>query len=156
MVGYTGKDVLVEIYRDASTPGDAPVDWDTATKTAFAIATTASVNTSKEVTEFHGLNHQTPQEIKEGRITYEWSLEEIYTDTDFVDSGGANGVDFLELIDSGNRFAMRLTFTNEVTGTVERTIVLTHCVASSDNLEASDGGNVTGSMSGRAKTRTVS
>jgi len=151
VVAFNGKDCYVQIYVDTTTPGIKP---DGATKTwaadsqTVAIATSASVNTSKTLTPHFGLNNTTAQVIKEGNITTEFSIDGLYT----TDTLGSK--DMLELIEQGFVCAIKLT-ADGADGTEDMGIELEYCRFSSDNLEVSDDGDLTVSLSGMGTTRTV-
>jgi len=151
VVAFNGKDCYVQIYVDAATAGINP---DGATKTwaadsqTVAIATSASVNTSKTLTPHFGLNNSTAQVIKEGNISTEFSIDGLYT-TDLL---GAK--DMLELIEAGFVCAIKLT-ADDATGTEAMGIELEYCRFSADNLDVADDGDLTVSLSGMGTTRTV-
>jgi len=150
-VAFNGKDCFVQIYIDGTTPGIKPdgdtYTWDADSNT-IAIATSASVNTSKKLTSHYGLNHDTPQIIKQGNISYEFNLESVYT----TDKYGSK--DLQELIDSGTQFAMKLT-ANDPSGTEAMSIELEYCACASDNMEVSDDGDLTCSLSGQCVSKTI-
>lgn len=150
---YNGQDVKIMFYQSSSDAGALPEDddktWDD-DGDVFAVATGASHNTSKEINGKYGINHQTPQLLKEGQITYEWSVDNLYTTDEY---GGKN---LLELINGGETFALKLAFLGS-DGTTEDTVVeLAYCKADQDNLEGSEDGDVTCNLSGQATERTIS
>lgn len=148
---FNGKDCKVQIYIDASVAGVDPTlygnTWDTDSQ-VIAVATSVDVNTSKEITPHHGLNHATPQILKEGNITYDFSIDSLYTTASY------GSTDMVDLINESKTFASKLTVMDddnvEVAG-----VVLTYCKCSSDNLSLSDDGDLTCSLSGQSTTRTM-
>lgn len=144
---YNGQDVKVMFYQDGTTPGAAPSDWES-DSTVFAVATGFSQNTSKEVNGKYGFGNQTPQLLKEGQITYEWSVDNLYTTTDY----GGNSL--LDMINGGQTFALYIQ-TLDSTGSEDSSVELLFCEADQDNLEGSEDGDVTCNLSGQAKTRNV-
>lgn len=151
---YNGKDCKVEIYIDGETPGSTPdgnpETWATVAQ-VMAVATGLDINTSKDVAPKYGINNSTPQLLKEGNIGYDWSVESLYTTQLF---GETADTDALKLIDEGEKFAMKLTVFDEG-DSEDMNIILTYCRASTDNLSVSDDGDLTCSLSGQAKTRTI-
>lgn len=145
---FNGKDCLVKLYIDDTTAGIAPTSWATGV-TTIAIATSASVNTSKTITPHHGLNHQTPQVIKQGNITYEFSIDGIYTPDAVEDLD-----DIQAMVDGTTTFAMYLQ-ANDATATEAMSIELLSCACSAGNVEVSDDGDLTFSLSGQGTTKTV-
>lgn len=150
---FNGKDCQVQIYIGA-TPGAAPTDagddtWDaSSTSNIVAVGTGVDVNTSKTLTPHHGLNQSTPQIIKEGNITYDWSIDALYTTQTY------GAFDMLDLINESKTFAMKISAMND-SDVAQATAVLTYCKCSSDNWSVSDDGDLTCSLSGQSQTRTI-
>lgn len=147
---FNGKDVKVEMFIGLTVEGAIPEDQDVPTTwvdaTAVAVGTDVSVNKSKEVSAKHGLNQQTPQLIKEGNITYDWSVGALYT----VDAVEAK--DLTEMIDAGVTFAMKVTMFEADGSTEASAYVMSYCKCSTNNYEVSQDGDATVSMSGMCKT----
>lgn len=147
---FNGKDCKVQIYIDASSAGIAPAGantWD-ANSDVVAVATSVDVNTSKEITPHHGLNHATPQILKEGNITYDWSIDALYTTQTY------GSEDMVDLINESKVFAAKVTAMDDADTEVAG-VVLTYCKCGSDNLSLSDDGDLTCSLSGQSTTRTM-
>lgn len=153
VVVFNGKDCQVQIYIGA-TPGAVPTDITTDTWAAsptaniVAVGTGVDVNTSKTLTPHHGLNQAAPQIIKEGNITYDWSIDALYTTQTY------GALDMIDLINESKVFAMKLTVMNDA-GAEQASAVLSYCKCSSDNISVSDDGDLTCSLSGQALTRTI-
>lgn len=150
VTSYNGKDCIVYLYIDSVTPGAKPSGTDTwvSVGSTVAIATSVSVNQNKTITPHYGLNNPTPQVIKQGNITYEFSLEGVYTTKEY------GAMDVIEMIDHGVQFAMNLE-AQDATPATDLELELEYCVASSVNVEVSDDGDLTFSMSGQGTTRTL-
>ena len=148
---FNGKDCQVEIYVDNTTAGAAPGDWATVDD-ILAVGTGVDINTSKTVTVHHGLNHATPQAIKEGNITYDFSIDALYTTKEYGESTSAT--DLYDLINESIAFAMKLTVMSDADVEV-MSVVMTYCRCSSDNLSVSDDGDLTASISGQGISRVV-
>ena len=150
---FNGKDCQVQIYI-GDTPGAEPTavgddTWDaSSTSNIIAVGTGVDVNTSKTLTPHHGLNNATPQIIKEGNITYDFSIDALYTTQTY----GAS--DMLDLINESKTFAMKLSVMDDA-DTEVASAVLTYCKCSSDNASVSDDGDLTCSLSGQSTTRTI-
>jgi hypothetical protein len=153
VVAFNGKDCYVQIYIDATTAGIIP---DGTTKTwaadsqTVAIATSASVNTSKTLTPHFGLNNTEAQVIKQGNVSHEFSIDNLFTTELF-------GTENLQtLIDHGTVFALKLT-ADDATGTEAAGIELANCALSADNVDVADDGDLTCSLTGMgtAKTFTI-
>lgn len=152
VVAFNGKDCYVQIYigtiAGALPTAQDPVEAWTADSDVVAIATSASVNTSKTLTPHFGLNNTTAQVIKQGNVSYEFSIDGLYT----TDELGA--MDMQELIDHGTVFAMKLT-ADDASGTEAMGIELSYCSLSADNVDVADDGDLTASLTGMGTTRTI-
>jgi len=148
---FNGKDCQVQIYIDGTTPGIAPdgttYTWD-ADSDIIAVGTGVDLNTSKTLTPHHGLNNATPQIIKEGNITYDWSADALYTTTTY------GSIDMADLVNESKTFAMKLTVMSDADVEV-MSAVMTYCKCASDNLSVSDDGDLTCSLSGQCLTRVI-
>lgn len=151
VVAFNGKDCYVQIYIDAVTPGILPdgviLTWADDSQTV-AIATSASVNTSKTLTPHFGLNNTEAQVIKQGNVAHEFSIDNLFTTETF---GSKN---LQTLIDHGVVFAMKLT-ADDATGTEAAGIELANCALSADNLDVADDGDLTCSLTGMGTSKTV-
>lgn len=116
--------------------------------TIVAVATGVDVNTSKDVKSIYGLNHSTPQLLKEGNIGYDFSIESLYTTTTY------GGEDMLDLINTGKEFDIVFTIMNE-SDVAQTTVTLSDCRATTDNVSVSDDGDLTCSLSGQGKSRAL-
>ena len=147
---FNGKDCQVQIYIDSVTAGIAPTgaySW-ASDGDIIAVGTGVDVNTSKTLTPHHGLNNSTPQVIKEGNITYDWSIDALYTTATY------GSTDMLDLINTSKTFAMKLTVMSDADVEIA-SAVLTYCKCSSDNASVSDDGDLACSLSGQSTTRTI-
>lgn len=148
---FNGKDTQVQIYIDGTTAGiepDGAVKTWTADSDVIAVGTGVDINTSKTLTPHHGLNNATPQIIKEGNITYDFSIDALYTTQTF------GATDMLDLINESKTFAMKVTVMSDADVEI-MSAVLEDCRCSSDNASVSDDGDLTCSLSGQSTTRVI-
>lgn len=146
---FNGKDCKVEIYIGVTagmepTSQTIPEAWIDAD--IVAVGTGVDINTSKTLTPHHGLNNATPQIIKEGNITYDFSIDALYTTQTY------GALDMIDLINESKSFAMKLTVMDDSDVEV-MSVVVEYCKCSSDNLSVSDDGDLSCSLSGQATTR---
>ena len=146
---FNGKDCKVEIYIGVTagmepTSQTIPEAWTDAD--IVAVGTGVDINTSKTLTPHHGLNNATPQIIKEGNITYDFSMDALYTTQTY------GALDMIDLINESKSFAMKLTVMDDSDVEV-MSVVMEYCKCSSDNLSVSDDGDLSCSLSGQATTR---
>ncbi len=159
---YKGYEVRVLLYIDEDGNGGEPDTWASATDgvTLIGVATDVSTSASTDVTDITGLNQQTPYNTKQSNISYEWSLDQLYTTTEWQDDA-TSPVSYnpVNMINSGMKFAIQIAGMDakgETASDDEFTVVLTQCSISDDELSVSGSdGDMTFTMSGKAASRTA-
>ena len=158
---YKGYEIRVQIYIASDGLGAAPTSWNEGSTgvNLLGVATSASTSGSASATDITGLNQQEPYNTKQGNISYEWSISQLYTLSEWTDSSSTN-INPMDMLGSGKKCAIQISgmsAAGEDSSTNELDIVLTRCSVDSDELsvEGSEG-DWTLTMSGRAATRDAS
>lgn len=157
---FKGYECKVEIAIAADGSGALPTSWGTDTN-ILAVGKSVSCSGSADVEEIHGLNQQAPYTTKQGHLSWEWSVDSLYT-TDVYqteEETPTSEFDILQLLDSGMKFAMKITLLDGAgdkdTSTEAASIELSGCTPEEDSFEVSDDGDATVSLSGKATGRVI-
>lgn len=138
---YTMKDVVIKFYKDAVTPGVVPTAWSSGV-TLTCIATGVSIDEKQDAALVHGQGSNQPVGTRVGVITYEWSIDALYTNDAY--SLGSS-LKLSQLIESEmGFFAMQIADGGD-------TKVLTYCTVTGTPMKVGEGEGLTISLSGIAE-----
>lgn len=145
---YTLRDVTVTLYKDAVTPGKAPTSWSSG-NVLRAIATGFTLTTKQDAALIHGQGSRFPIATRIGEVSYEWSIDAIYTNDTYATMGSGLKLDQFIEADVGY-FAMKIEVLN-LAGSPIDTRVLTYCTITEIPFKVAEGECVTCSLSGLAE-----
>jgi hypothetical protein len=92
---YGMKDVAIKIYRDTSTPGIAPANWSSGLALA-CVATGFSYSPKQDAALVHGQGSNQPVATRKGVITYEWTIDALYTNDTYAMGSALKLSQFIE------------------------------------------------------------
>lgn len=139
---YTLKDVSIYFYKSPTTPGVAPADWNSG-NVLRAIATGFTLDIKQDAALVHGQGTRFPVGTRVGAVSYEWSIDAIYTNDTYSTIG--TGVALGQFIEAEAGF-----FSIKVVAGPE-TKILTYCTVTGSPVKVTEGECVTCSVSGVAE-----
>lgn len=142
---YGLKDVVVKIYRDGSTPGIAPGNWSSGSE-IVAVATGFSFNPKQDCALVHGQGSNQPVATRRGAISYEWSIDALYTNNTYAFGSSYKLSQLIE--QEVGFFAMCITNGAE-------TKVLTYCSLTGTPMKVSEGEALSCNLEGIAESVTT-
>lgn len=146
---YTLRDVVIRFYRDSLIPGKAPSSWGDANYIFKAIATGFTLTTKQDAGLIHGQGSRFPVATRIGEVSYEWSIDCIYTNDVYSNMGTGLKLDQFIEADVGY-FAMQVTVL-DLAGSPIDSRVFTFCTITEIPFKVSEGECVTCSLSGLAE-----
>lgn len=135
------KDVTIKIYRDPTTPGIAPSNWSTGLE-LVCVATGFSFNPKQDIALVHGQGSNQPVGTRKGVISYEWSIDALYTNNTYSMGSAMKLGQMIEL--EMGFFAMQITSGAD-------TKVLTYCSLSGTPEKVSEGEALSCNLEGLAE-----
>lgn len=145
---YTMRDIVIRVYKDTTNPGRAPGSWANADYLFKGIATGFTLTTKQEAELIHGQGTKFPLATRIGEVSYEWSIDVLYSNETYVSMGGYRIEQFIEG-DIGY-FAMQVEILNK-SGTAATTRILTYCTITEIPFKVTEGECVSCSLSGVAE-----
>lgn len=160
---YSGYNVKVDmIIRNELTaaPSATSTAWEDSGSVLF-VGTNFKSGASTEVTNKNGLGQQRPYATKQGYVGYTFSFDHLYTADAYPDDHSTTPVQYdpLELIDNGLVLDLRVQLLDGIgedsASTADIYIVLAGCNVESSDFEVGVDSDASGSMSGKAESRTI-
>lgn len=147
---YTLRDIVIKFYRDNVHPGYAPGSWSDAGYMFKGIATGFSLTTKQDAALIHGQGTKFPLATRIGEVSYEWSIDCLYSTEVYSNMGTGLKIEQFIEADIGY-FAMQVQILEKDGVTPATTRVLTYCTITEIPFKVTEGECVSCSLSGLAE-----